>query len=478
MGRVKIMSYVKLKTDSNQSMIMKKLNLISLLLILGSLQISCQDTQPEADFAFRNVSVLPMETENIRENQTVLVKGEQILKIGPADDMDIPPSATVIDGTGKLLIPGLAEMHAHIPGLNNGEEYVEEVLFLFLANGVTTIRGMLGQPYHLELREKVKNNEILGPRIYTSGPSLNGNSVQSVEQAREKVTAQKEAGYDFLKLHPGLRLEVFNEIVRTANEVGIPYAGHVSVDVGIRRAIESGYGSIDHVDGYLEGLVPESAGVDPSQNGFFGINFTDLADTTMIEELVEATREANVWVVSTQSLMERWAGPLSPEDMASQPEMKYISENQLGAWVFQKRQFLSSDSYSQERANKFNTIRRQIIRKLHEGGAGMLLGSDAPQVSNVPGFSIHHELDEMIRAGLSPFESLATGTVNPAAYFGDSTYGMIKEGMIADLILVDAGLLEDISKLRENSGVMVRGKWLSPQEIGEKLSEIAARYSD
>ena len=162
------------------------------------------------------------------------------------------------------MLPGLAEMHAHIPDKSWDDPLVQETLFLYLSNGITTIRGMLGNEVHLPLREKASNQEILSPRIFTSSPSLNGNTVTTPEEAQEKVKNYAEAGYDFLKLHPGIRKHVFDSLVAAANKYGIPFAGHVSNLVGIRHALKNGYQTIDHVDGFIEGLVPKEAGVNPT----------------------------------------------------------------------------------------------------------------------------------------------------------------------------------------------------------------------
>ncbi len=451
---------------------------LSIFIISLCLFASCTKAQ-EADFAFTNVNVLTMESDQVLTSQTVLIKDGRILKIGPSASVSTSASTQTVDGSGKYLMPGISEMHAHIPGNQNGTEAVEETLFLYLSNGITLIRGMLGQPYHLELREQVKTGEVLGPRIYTSGPSINGNSVRSVEQAKSKVTAQKEAGYDFLKMHPGLTMENFNAVVATANEVGIPFAGHVSLDVGVRRAIESKYASIDHVDGYIEGMVPSTMRVNPNTNGFFGINFTDIIDESVIPELVQATKDAGIWIVPTQAMMDRWIGPQPAEELGNDPEMKYLNPRILNNWVRTKKGVLSNPNYDGERALKFNRIRKDIIKALHEAGVGMLLGSDAPQVFNVPGFSIQREMQSMADAGLSAYEILKSGTVNPAIYFGDETeYGMVKEGLSADLILVDSNPLENIANMERQSGVMVRGKWLSAEEIKTRLAAIAKKHGN
>jgi imidazolonepropionase-like amidohydrolase len=443
-----------------------------LVLVVMAFNINAQ----EVDFAFTNVNVISMENDQVILNQTVLIRGGKILAIGKSQDISVAETVTVVDGTGKFLMPGIAEMHAHIPSNRNGTELVEETLFLYLSNGITLIRGMLGEPYHLELKKQVLNDEVLGPRIYTSGPSINGNSVRSVAEAKSKVRAQKAAGYDFLKMHPGLTLENFNAVVTTANEVGIPFAGHVSIDVGVRRAIEAKYASIDHVDGYIEGLV---SGVDPNTNGFFGLDFTDKVDQRLIPELVNSTKENNVWIVPTQVLMEQWAGPKSAEELGALPEMQYMNKRTVNSWINTKKGVLNDPNYSAEKGDKFNQIRRNIMKSMHDAGVGFLLGSDAPQVFNVPGFSIQREMQSMSKAGFSNYEILKSGTVNPAIYFGDQNdYGKIKEGLSADLILLDANPLTDIKNMQNQSGVMVRGRWLSAEFIKTKLEAISRKYAN
>lgn len=192
--------------------------------------------------AIVNVNVVPMNREGVLENRTVVVADGWIVAMGPADRLDPPASALVIDGSGKYLVPGIAEMHAHIPnpGGPGGVEYMENVLFLYVASGITTIRGMLGQPEHLQLRDDVAAGELLAPRIYTSGPSFNGNTVPNADIARSRVIDQKREGYDFLKLHPGLSRESYDAIVETAGVEEITFAGHVSADVGLERSLEAG----------------------------------------------------------------------------------------------------------------------------------------------------------------------------------------------------------------------------------------------
>jgi imidazolonepropionase-like amidohydrolase len=424
--------------------------------------------------AFVDVHVIPMDSERILESQTVLVEGERIAEIGPADAVEAPAGATVIEGRGRYLIPGLGEMHAHVPA---GGDAAEEVLFLYLSQGVTTARGMLGQPEHLELRERLARGEVMGPRLYTSGPSINGNSIPSADSAIRAVRHQAQAGYDFLKIHPGPTREVYDALVETAQEVGIPWAGHVPADVGLHRALEARQASVDHLDQYMEAIVAE--GTDVTSSLFFGVNLAGYVEDSRIEEIAARTAEAGVWNVPTQSLIENVLLPDDPAEMAARPEMRYMSPETVARWAEQKTGFLENELYSAELAQRFVEVRRQLIKALSDAGAPMLLGSDAPQIFQVPGFSMLHELRLMVASGLTPYEALRAGTYNVALYFDAvDEFGTVEEGKVADLVLLNANPFDDVANVARRGGVMVRGRWLSADAIEERLEAIAASHGN
>jgi imidazolonepropionase-like amidohydrolase len=424
--------------------------------------------------AFVNVTVVPMDREQLLPGHTVIVRDGIVAQMHSSDRLRPPPGARVVDGTGRYLMPGLIEMHAHIPAPAQGEDVLDRTLFLFLANGVTTLRGMLGHPAHLELRRRSELGEILAPRIYTSGPSLNGNSAPDPETAVRMVEEQHAAGYDFIKLHPGLSRPVFDAAMAAADRLGMPVAGHVSADVGLDAALAARKASIDHLDGYMEALAGYGDRYPMEGRGFFGLGFVDRVDTTRIRELAAATRDAGVWNVPTQSLMEHLLSPDDPEDMAHWPEMRYMPPATVAQWVQVKRTRVLDAGVTPDQAARFIDVRRRLIRALHEEGAGLVLGSDAPQFWNVPGFSIHHELRMLVEAGLTPYEALATGTRNAARYFGANDWGTIAPGNAADLVLLEGNPLEDIAHAARPAGVMVRGQWLPASEIRERLDAIAA----
>ncbi|MEX0315009.1 MAG: amidohydrolase family protein [Allomuricauda sp.] len=458
--------------------ILKKITLLLLVFTFGT---SCQPKQKQEEISpslilISKANIIDVQTGQVQTGQNIFIDSGRIRQINALKIDDLSKYHTVIDAEGQFVIPGMAEMHAHIPQPPTSNERLEDVLFLYLSQGVTTIRGMLGHPNHLTLRKQVQDREVLGPRIFTSSPSLNGNTVKTEEEAIEKVTAYHKDGYDFLKIHPGIQRNVFDQLVKTANEVGITFAGHVPVDVGIRHALESKFTTIDHVDGFLEGLVPESENVDPTSNGFFGYNFAPLADTTKIDELVQLSKDNKVWIVPTQSLFERWFAPANVDSLLAEPEMKYMPKSTLDNWRRIKVQTMENSGFKVSQWEQFDAIRMMLIKKLQDNGHGMLFGSDAPQLFNVPGFSVQHEMKGMARAGMQPLEILQSATINPAIFFEmEDTFGEIKEGLEADLVLLASNPLDDLKNYTKVSGVMARGTWISSEDIEKRLIEIADR---
>lgn len=440
-----------------------------------------QSAESTADFVFADVNILPMTGEGILNNQTLIVKDGKIEAIGSASDIDIPAGATVIQASGKYIMPGLAEMHAHIPVPQRGDDsLVRETLFLYLSRGVTTIRGMLGNPYHLELKKMIDQDSILSPRVFTSSPSLNGNTVPTPEEARRLVTQYQQDGYDFLKIHPGIPLDAFDEMAKTAREVGITFSGHVPQPVGIRHALDAQYASIDHLDGYLSGLATREEWESLDNNiGFFGYRTVPYADESEIAVLAQKTKDNGVWIVPTQSLFTRWFSPDDPAAMANEPEMKYMTGSTRYQWRQSKQNAIGNPEYKEEQWRKMIDLRQQLLRALHEVEVPLLLGSDAPQVFNVPGFSLEHEMNAVKEAGLSNEVILMSGTANPARFFKqEGVFGTIQKGASADLLLLSGNPLEDLNQTWAQEGVMVRGYWMPKDMIDEHLRTIAAAHAE
>ncbi|HEX6160542.1 MAG TPA: amidohydrolase family protein [Thermoanaerobaculia bacterium] len=405
---------------------------------------------------FRNVNVISMTSEKVSENQTVVVTDGKIAAV--TKSAKIPKGATVVDGRGKYLIPGLAEMHGHVPPANAPNGATEDTLFLYVASGITTVRGMLGHPGQLELREKSKRGEIVSPNLYLAGPSFNGQSVNSPDEAIAKVRAQKKEGWDLLKVHPGLTREEYDAMARTAREEGIRFGGHVPAEVGLEHAIEMGQETFDHIDGYVEALQGDQGPV----------------DETKLAALVKKSKEAGVWIVPTSALWEVLMGTIPLETLRSYDELRYVTPATVENW---SKAF--NDRLGQlPRTAATNIVRNRvrILRALHEGGVRILMGTDAPQQFSVPGFSLHRELLRMREAGMSNYDILRSGTVTVGDYFAkQDSFGTIEPGKRADLVLLDANPLADIANVARINGVMVRGRWLSRAAIDEGLKRIDAK---
>ncbi|HSE28067.1 MAG TPA: amidohydrolase family protein [Gemmatimonadales bacterium] len=424
--------------------------------------------------AFTDVTVIPMDRERALPRHTVVVEGDRIVAVGPSGSVRVPPGARRVDGRGKFLLPGLAEMHGHIPpGDQVPDAQIEKVLAYFALNGVTTVRGMLGHPRHLGFRERAARGELLSPTIYTSGPSLNGNSVPTVAAAQQAVASQKAAGYDLLKIHPGLQPEVFDSLAAAARRHGLRFAGHVPVQVGIRRALARGIATVDHVDGYLEGLAWDGEGAAP-ESQMFGFNLVDRLDWARLPALVEATKRAGAAIVPTQSLFETLMGGEDPAALATRPEMRRWPAATVTQWTqmtANTREGLGVDPAS---GAAFNAARRRVMRALYEAGVPFLLGSDAPQWWNVPGFSLQRELDAMVAAGFTPWQALAMGSRNVATHFGaEAEFGTVAAGRRADLVLLDADPTTDVANWSRKAGVMLRGRWFDRTEIDRRLEELS-----
>jgi len=419
------------------------------------------------DVVFVNVGVISMLEPGVQEGQNVTVRAGRIVAI---DREDVRPGAIVVDGSGRFLIPGLAEMHAHVP---IEESYRDDVLFLWVANGVTMARGMIGHPTHLALREDLLAHRTLGPRLLTSGPPLSGR-LSSAERMAARVREQKEAGYDFLKIIGGLPEEAFEAVVAEANRLGITFAGHVTASVGLQASLEAGQTTVDHLDGFMQVITPDVESYPESYLTWFGEALAPYADPGLIPRAVAITKASGGAVVPTETLLENTGHAYEWEAMARRPQLAYVPEDLRERYIGYLRRIAGNASAA--KAAQFLGIRKKLIKALHDGGVPVLLGSDSPQIFNVPGFSIHRELAAMVAAGLTPFEALTTGTTAPAAFFGTSEWGAIEVGRDADLVLLNANPLLDIANTQRIEGVMVRGRWLDRAALEAGLDDIAQRY--
>ncbi len=441
---------------------------IALLPLLIGLP-ACADAAPDSGAAspdtvqaFVGVDVLPMDSERVLADQTVVVDGGRIVAMGPVATTPVPAGALRIEGDGRFLMPGLAEMHGHIPPPQAPAQHIEAVLFLYVANGITTVRGMLGHPGQLDLKARATRGEIVAPNLYLAGPSFSGQSVSSPEQADARVRQQAAEGWDLLKVHPGLTLEQYDAMARAARETGMRFGGHVPEAVGLRHAIEMGQETFDHIDGYEQELG----------------TFEGALDETALAELVEISREAGVWIVPTQVLWETLYGTAGLDSLRTLPELRYAPPEQVRQWISIHEQRLAEPDFDLAESRRLIAARLRILEALHDGGVRILMGTDAPQQFSVPGFSLHREIRRMTQAGMSPYEVLSSGTRNVGEYFAnEDDFGTVAPGKRADLVLLRANPLDDVGNVDSIEGVMVAGRWLARDEIDRRLQAVAEAYA-
>ena len=440
-------------------------------------QGAAAQTSPSQAVAFVGVNVVPMDRERVLENQTVLVRGGRIAEVGPASKVKVPEGALRVEGRGKYLMPGLAEMHGHLPPPNAGEAVTEAVLFLFVANGVTTVRGMFGFPNHTALRERVARGELLGPTLYVAGPALSGQNVKTPADAERLAREHKAAGFDLLKVHEGLSREAYDKIVETSNAVGLKFGGHVAEQVGLLHALKSRQSTIEHLDGYLEALEADDSPIKHADPQTRAQKLLEHLDERKLPALARATREAGVWNTPTMALWQTFFSDESVDSLRQRPEVRYAPAQLVQGWVQQRNAMSQNpDAPKPGEARRVVALRDRILKALADAGAKLLLGSDAPQLFSVPGFSLRRETAAMGRAGLTPYQILESGTRNPALYFDAANeFGTVEAGKRADLILLDANPLADVSNVFDRrAGVMARGRWLPQADIQKRLDAMAA----
>jgi hypothetical protein len=428
--------------------------------------------------AIVNTNVLVMDRERVLEDHTVVIRGGLIQEIGPAHRVQVPGNATVMDGQGLYLMPGLGDMHALLPGPGESDREVSDQMFLYLANNVTVVRGALGMPSHLALKRRIRNGELLGPTLYVGSPPLNGSNSQLPDSTIDLVMAHRSMGYDFQVIHDGVPLMTWDSLSEEAHATGYTFGGLIPDSVGLRHALSTGISYVDHMDGYLEQVVsdPVKARLDAGEAASLG-EMLESAVGRKMRAIAAHTRASDTWVIPTLYLWENLYRPLNVDSMLATEEMRYVSPGLRRAWASQKR---GGTRESPEVAELLADVRRRTFRALVMAGAGVLLGTYSPQLFNVPGFSLRHEMESMEAAGLTPYEVLVTGTRNVAEYaqrelLEQGNFGTVAEGNRADLLLLRANPLEDLDHLWDQEGVMVRGRWISREEIEGRLAQIAQR---
>jgi imidazolonepropionase-like amidohydrolase len=426
--------------------------------------------QSSPALAIERVNAVSMEGERVDRDMTVVVRDGRVVAYGPARSTPVPPDARRIDGRGRWVIPGLADMHAHL----FADDYVGDAaapaeLGLFLAHGVTTVRLQIGRPLHLDLRRRVREGTLAGPRLWVSSPMLSGDSaantlrVRTADEGRAAVRAAHRDGYDLIKLTTNITPEVFDAVMTEARAIAIRVTGHVDPRVGAPRAIAAGL-QVEHLDNYMETVLADSAPsrVSVSDVGAYrAANWASLAhvDEGKLEALAGATARAGVRVTPTLAFFKSWFATRHTDDeVRARPEYGMLPATYRNGWERSRAAYWRNPPSDAQRA-RYIALRDRMVRAIVDSGGAVMAGSDGPSALMSYGWLLHRELEALVAAGLSPYEALRAATVVPAAYLGvGDDQGSIAVGKRADLVLT-ADPLADIRATSAIAGVVVAGRY-------------------
>ena len=424
--------------------------------------------------AITHVTVIDVERGASRPDMTVLIDGARITSVGPTASTAIPVGARRIEGRGKWLIPGLWDMHVHT-AVPTGRA----LLALYVANGVTGVRDMGGDFATIRRwREEIAAGTLIGPRIVAAGPYLEGHDspiahieVHTPADARRAVDSLTVLGVDFVKVHSALPRETFFAAAREARAKHVALAGHLSRNVTVEEASDSGQRSLEHLLGFVNVCsAAESvsfAAADPLRRIVFN------SCTSRSQRAVYAHLARNgTWV--TPTLTPAWEFAVLPKHAVPGDTLSRFVSDSLRDYMV--RIFDPPPSLPPEASilgQQMFAKRHELVLALHRAGVPLLSGTDAPMRNSPPGFGLHEELTEFVRSGLTPGEALRTATYEPARYFGAlDSLGAVAPGKLADLVLLDANPLADIRNARRIAAVLTRGRVYGRAELAALLAQV------
>lgn len=475
---------------------MRKILAVFLITLLPVLLVAQENSTPRAEsLVFNHVTVIDMTAAPPKPDITVVVVGNRIAALGKNGKIRAPKNARVIDATGKYLIPGLWDMHVHAFNNVSGRAPNEYYFPLFIANGVTGVREMWtkldGMPQIGKWRSQFTEKPGTIPRFGAVGTVLDGlpasypnmDTVSTADEARRMVTKIKAARIDFVKVYGNLSREAYFAIADEAKKQHLPFAGHVPYEIVVGEAVDAGQKSIEHLTGTsadCSTLVPNL------QKALAEAIASGSPERHLIEQALEPCDEKKAF-----ALFQRFAKngtyevPTFPllyirrssdgAVLEADERLKYIPPVEKERW---KGYSASRKNHTPEQIAAGEKVMQVLLARvgvMHKAGVKFMAGSDVGNEYIYAGFSLHDDLASFVKAGLTPMEALQTATRNPAEFLGllDSL-GTVEKGKFADLVLLEANPLADISNTQRIHAVIVNGRYLPRETLQKMLAEVEA----
>jgi hypothetical protein len=399
-----------------------------------------------------------MDAERVLRGQTVVVERGAITRVGPAARVAVPAGATVVDGRGKYLMPGLTDVHVHLVG-DRATQLA--VLRLFVAHGVTTVVNLRGTPEHLALRAEIARGALLAPTLHTAGPYVNEPFVTTPDEVERAVVAQQRAGYDFVKMHGDLSREAYARLMAVARREGIRVVGHSPRNLGYEAMFAERQYAVAHAEEFIYDRAGSSR------------DFARLAPR--VPEIARAAAAAGLWVMPNLTAFRNIAFQIGDLDaMLRRPEMALLPAAIRDGWGPATNPYTRRFGPESYRGilDRYALL-QALTRGFRDAGARLLVGTDALNTGTVPGTSAHDELALLVAAGLTPYEALRAATANAGAFLGPGDRsGTVAPGRRADLLLLDANPLADVAHARRIAGVVLRGRWVDAVELRRTLDAL------
>jgi imidazolonepropionase-like amidohydrolase len=456
--------------------------ILLLIVLLFSEPIRAQKPAADDLLVLNNVTIVDVRTGALQSEQTVILERNHIASVGPSRLAKYPRNAPSVNCRGLFLIPGLWDMHVHLV-FGDWFPYAQDIsLPLFVANGVTGVRDMGSELDIVQgWRNEIETKRLIGPRIYTSGPMLDGPkprfpsslAIATPEDARRAVADLKRRGTDFIKLQSLIPRDAVFALAEEAQKQEIPFEGHVPDAVRASEMSAAGMKSFEHLLGIFEGSSP--AEDDLLKGNKTEGRFLATYDPVRAVALASILAKNQTWQCPTL-VWERGGNLIDASDFSKDTLVKYVP----ASWKNKKWKRFTEEITQGYGADDL-AIRRRFVEKelevvgmLHKAGVPFLAGTDTPAGVHIfPGFSLHEELQRFVAAGFTPLDALQTATINPARFFGmEDQLGTVEKGKIADLVLLSANPLEDVANTQKIAGVIVNGRYFYRAELDKMLSRV------